>query len=149
MPEQIELTLFALRHTAPRTVARFLGFWDKLAALLGTLDAVSGGASREPQLQSNYSGGMRFVVYGHTHAPSERALPRRRKEGGNLRFADLYLNSGTWRDRVFATEDGMDFARWRSATYIILYTEDENQPSSGPRRIGPAFDSWTGHRAND
>ena len=149
VPEEIEVTLFALRHTAPRNVARFLGFWDKLSALLGTLDTVSQGASHEPHLSSSYPGGMRFIVYGHTHEPLERALPRRRKAGGNLRFADLYLNSGTWRDRVFAAEDGLDFARWRSATYIILYTEDENQPSSGPRRIGPAFDSWTGHRAND
>ena len=149
VPEQIRVMLFTLRHTAPGTVARLLGMGEKLGALLWPLDAVSQGASRETQLSSGYHGGMRFIVYGHTHEPLERALPRRRKEGGDLHFADLYLNSGTWRDRVFAASDGMDFARWRSATYIILYTEDENQPSSGPRRIGPAFDSWTGHRAND
>ena len=149
IPEQINLALLALRHTGPRTVARVLDIWDKLASLWRPIDSVAQGAGSESHLSSQYASGMRFIVYGHTHEPLEQALPRRRKDGGNLRFADLYLNSGTWRDRVFAAEDGMDFARWRSATYIILYSEGENQPSSGPRRIGPAFDSWTGHRANE
>ncbi len=149
VPEQIDLALLALSHTSPRTVARVLGMWDRLAALVRPVDSLALGASREPQLPSQYPGGMRFVVYGHTHEPLEHALPRRRKPGGDPRYADVYLNSGTWRDRVFAAQDGLDFARWRSATYIILYSEQENQPSSGPRRIGPAFDSWTGHRAND
>lgn len=149
IPEQIDLALLALSHTGPRTVARVLGIWDRLASLMRPVDSLALGASREPQLPSQYPGGMRFIVYGHTHEPLEHALPRRRKPGGDPRYADVYLNSGTWRDRVFAAQDGLDFARWRSATYIILYSEEENQPSSGPRRIGPAFDSWTGHRAND
>jgi hypothetical protein len=149
IPEQIDLALMALRHAGPRTVARVLGIWDRLSSLVRPLDAVAHGAAREPLLPSQYRSGMRYIVYGHTHEPIEHALPRRRKDGGDPRYGDLYLNSGTWRDRVFAAEDGMDFVRWRSATYIILYNEEENQPSSGPRRIGPAFDSWTGHRAND
>jgi hypothetical protein len=149
VPEQIDLALLALRHTGPRTVARFLGLWDRLATLVRPLDSVGIGAASEPALPSGYPAGMRYIVYGHTHEPKEYALPRRRPSGGDLRYTDLYLNSGTWRDRVFAADGGIDFARWRSATYIILYTEEENQPSVGPRRIGPAFDSWTGHRAND
>ena len=149
VPEQIELALLALRHTGPRTVARVLGIWDSLAALVRPVDSLAQGAARELGLPTAYPGGMRFVVYGHTHEPLAHALPRRRKSGGDLRYADLYLNAGTWRDRVFAAADGLDFARWRSATYIVLYSEDENQPSGDLRRIGPAFDSWTGHRAND
>jgi hypothetical protein len=149
VPQQIDLALLALRHTGPRTVARVLGIWDSLAALMRPVDSIAQGAARESDLPSQYPGGMRFVVYGHTHEPLEYALPRRRKPGGDARFADVYLNSGTWRDRVFAAADGLDFARWRSATYIILYSEDENQPTGDLRRIGPAFDSWTGHRAND
>ena len=149
MPEQIDLALLALNHTDPRTVARVLGIWERLATLMRPVDALAEGASREPRLPSQYAGGMRFVVYGHTHEPLEYALPRRRKPGGDPRYADVYLNSGTWRDRVFAAQDGLDFARWRSATYIILYSEEENQRMGGPRRIGPAFDSWTGRRAND
>ena len=149
VPEQIDLALLALRHTGPRTVARVLGIWDSLVSLMRPVDSIAQGAAREPDLPSQYPGGMRFVVYGHTHEPLEHALPRRRKPGGDPRYADVYLNSGTWRDRVFAAADGLDFARWRSATYIVLYSEDENQPSGDLRRIGPAFDSWTGHRAND
>lgn len=95
---------------------------------------------------------LRFVTYGHTHEPLQAPL----RVG---RHSDLYLNSGTFRDRQFATRDGQGFIGWQTFSYLVFYHEDERQPEPGPpgaavekqekveRRVGPTYERWTGTRA--
>ena len=89
---------------------------------------------------------------------------RHDRPGAVAAYRDVYLNSGTWRDRVIATEDQRDFVRWRKATYIMLYSQRESRntahtgglfesaerdPQTLDERVhhvGPSFDTWTGSR---
>jgi UDP-2,3-diacylglucosamine pyrophosphatase LpxH len=90
---------------------------------------------------------LRFVAYGHTHEPLQAPL----RVG---RHSDLYLNSGTFRDRQFATRDGQGFIGWQTFSYLVFYGEEERQPepageggAKGARRVGPTYERWTGTRA--
>lgn len=140
--------LRTMRSLSIGTLSSLVAALHRVVGFSDDGDAVAAGAGHEPRLTSCYAGGLRFVVYGHTHNPLMRAMARARA-GGSPRHTDLYLNTGTWRDRVHATDDGRDFAHWRQATYAIFYSEEENQPLAGERRIGPAFDTWTGFRSNE
>lgn len=161
--ELIDLVLWAMGRVSPGTLAWAAGMRDRAGLLFRSRDALCEGAMREKQLCSDYQGGWRFVIYGHTHRPLEVAMSQERP-GARSAYRDVYLNSGTWRDRVIATEDQRDFVRWRQATYIMLYSQRESRNtarSSGladpgaqdPQtlderlnQVGPSFDTWTGSR---
>jgi hypothetical protein len=93
------------------------------------------GAARE-ELDSVGARGLRFVVYGHTHEPAQVAL-----RAGAAR--DVYLNSGTWRERQHITLDRQGFICWQQFSYLVFYDERENP---GERREGPAYERWKGTR---
>ena len=82
--------------------------------------------------------GLRFVAYGHTHSPLEAALSA--SEGRS----DVYLNSGTFRQSVFRTDDKLGFIGWERLTFLCFFAEDEVQRQDA--RSGPAFTTWTGAR---
>ena len=97
-------------------------------------------AASEPGLTS---GEISLVVAGHTHEPDHVSVPG---EGlpGPLRKEAYFLDTGTWRTRIDAGENGT-FGRLRSYTMVFCYHDDELSTSDQRR-----FESWTGHlRAED
>ena len=86
--------------------------------------------------------GVRYCVYGHTHAFEHRPLSVD-KEGGEK----IYMNSGTWRARVDYTEDKRSFVDTRVMTYLVFYAEDED-PAPGQRDAfkGVSYEVWSGLR---
>ncbi len=83
---------------------------------------------------------MRFVVYGHTHAPEQVPLH------GGRRAQDVYLNTGTYRPGVFRA-DGDGFVGWQRLAYVCIASAEEAVAYRGPSGVhhgGPAFVSWSG-----
>jgi hypothetical protein len=76
---------------------------------------------------------LRFVVYGHTHAPER--VPLR----GSAEVQDVYLNTGTYRPGVFRADDGEGFVGWQRIAYAVVSSRDESLGDSGP-----AFVAWSG-----
>ena len=100
-------------------------------------DAYRAGAGLEA-LDRMQPRGHRCVVYGHTHEPAFAALR------ATPAAEDAYLNSGTFRGRIFHTDDHRGFLRVEHMSYLCFFTADEAQAGwGGP---GPAFTSWTGVR---
>lgn len=84
-----------------------------------------------------------FVLYGHTHRPGIWAL-----DGANDREV-LYLNTGTWRERIQRTTGldlSADFTKLKQMTYVIIYGPQENGGGRGGNKAKgtPSFDMWTG-----
>jgi UDP-2,3-diacylglucosamine pyrophosphatase LpxH len=82
---------------------------------------------------------IRFIVYGHTHYPAQRALDG---EGGREVF---YLNTGSWRENIFKTlgiDAEHDFIKLKALTYTIFYRGDEDLEDKTPGT--PSFEVWTG-----
>ena len=80
---------------------------------------------------------VRFIIYGHTHRPEQRALavlPQDRQ--------CMYLNTGTWRPTYEQCLDKNSFATWKTLTYTILYRPGEKV--SGQAIAQPQFEVWTG-----
>ena len=124
---------------------------DTLDHLDAVLDRVLGTDSADPyraaalkeHLDRVREQGMRFVVYGHTHDPVQAAL----SADGNTQ--DTYLNSGTFRQRVFRTEDRQGFISSEHMTYLCFFREDEAATWRDPaeKLAGPAFAAWRGARS--
>lgn len=129
--------LFELLSTfRARTFASLAPHFEKLATRLqgsATKDTFHAGA-RQEKLEAIAAEGLRHVIYGHTHEAAHAALTP----------GDTYLNTGTFRRRIFHTDDGKGFTRAELMTYLCLFTGDEAK--LGWRGDGPAFTSWTGTR---
>ena len=98
------------------------------------------GALRE-DLGNLGRGQMRFVVYGHTHAPEQVPLH------AGVRVQDVYLNTGTYRPGVFRADDAEGFVGWQRLAYVCISSADEAVAYQGPAgipHVGPAFVSWAG-----
>jgi len=83
--------------------------------------------------------GIKFILYGHTHKPLQRALDG---EGGREVF---YINTGTWRNRIHKTvglDKAYDFVDLKQMTYSIFYRRDEDTDGKSPDTL--SFDVWTG-----
>lgn len=81
---------------------------------------------------------INFILYGHTHMPLQRPL-----DGGGEREV-LYINTGTWRNRIHKTvglDKAPDFIDLKQMTYTIFYRRDED---SGKVPNTLSFDMWTG-----
>jgi hypothetical protein len=82
---------------------------------------------------------IRFLLYGHTHAPLQ--IPLDRKEDREV----IYLNTGTWRNRIYKTiglDKSPDFIELKQMTYLIFYGKDEDKDGKIPDTL--SFDVWTG-----
>ncbi len=88
--------------------------------------------------------GLRFVVYGHTHEAEVVPLH-------TIGLAeDMYLNTGTFRQRVFRTEDKQGFIASDYMTYVYFFSDDEAaawRKHAGSTITGPAYTAWTGMRS--
>lgn len=125
------------------SLASGLSVANHLEGLLGRSeprDTYRHGAARE-DLRTMGKRGMRFVAYGHTHSPREAALSTRNGT------SNVYLNSGTFRQGVFRTDDKKGFIGWERLTYLCFFAEDEVEADGNQARSGPAFSTWTGARA--
>ena len=55
-----------------------------------------------------------------------------------------YIDTGTWRNRVLATEDYQAFGRLKALTYVVLYGEDEDTGKMTESRKFASLDFWSG-----
>jgi len=83
--------------------------------------------------------GMRYVVYGHTHQPTQAALR------AGPKTQDIYLNTGTFRQRTSLTDDRKGFVSSDFMTYLCFFTAEE--AAAGWGGAGPAYAAWTGSRS--
>lgn len=86
---------------------------------------------------------LRYLLYGHTHTPTLHVL------SGSPGRDVLYLNTGTWRSRIFRSvsfADDVAFVKLQKATYVVFFNENEQQPGPASRPGTASFDVWTGHR---
>ena len=82
---------------------------------------------------------IRFILYGHTHSPVQLPLEG---EGGREVF---YINTGTWRNRIYKTiglDKAHDFVDLKQIAYSIIYRKDEDVNGKKPGTL--SFDVWTG-----
>jgi UDP-2,3-diacylglucosamine pyrophosphatase LpxH len=91
---------------------------------------------------------IRYILYGHTHNPLIHPLELR-NNGGTIGEAEsVYINTGTWRNRILRTvafdqslEESPRFVPLQQLTYVVFYREDED-PGKAPQTT--SFDMWTG-----
>jgi UDP-2,3-diacylglucosamine pyrophosphatase LpxH len=82
----------------------------------------------------------RYIVYGHTHHP--KIVPLDISFPGGRALAQMYLNSGTWRqvhELARRNPDEEEFLGYYVMTYLAFYRGDE--------RRGRPFESWSGSMA--
>ena len=72
-----------------------------------------------------------YVAYGHTHKENVSFL------GAANGFHRYYINTGTWRERIIASNSGV-FSQYKTMTYAIFYKKEERQTEF------PAFELWNG-----
>ena len=133
---KLELVLDLLEHFDLDRVAWFVEQFSGLVSRAEGDDVCLAGAARE-ELRAVGSNGLRFVVYGHTHEPLQMPLHRESVQ-------DVYLNSGTWRQRQFFATDRSGFVSWDLLTYLVFL--DARETPDGSDRGNPAFLSWNGTR---
>jgi len=78
-------------------------------------------------------GSSRFVVAGHTHKPKVELLA---PDAEGERY---YVNTGTWRNRIFSTQERTGFGRLKGRTYVIFYGPGEREGA-----LQESFDYWEG-----
>ena len=139
--------LDVLSEVSLATVERLAGVFDPLLEHAPTQDDNRTGAGSRGELDHlgrMETKGMRFVVYGHTHDAEQVAL------SADTEAQNVYLNSGTFRQRVFLTDDRKGFLASDYLSYISLFTEEEAatwRPSQATiLPVGPAYITWTGMR---
>jgi len=131
----------------PKTLLDMIDAEDLLPLVTGLV-----GESQDPEkdiyLQAAYqervwreNSDICFILYGHTHTPLQRPLDNER--GREV----IYLNTGTWRNRIYKTvelDKAPDFVELKQMTYSIFYRKDEDMNGKIPNTI--SFDIWTGSK---
>jgi UDP-2,3-diacylglucosamine pyrophosphatase LpxH len=124
--------LFALEKLNVFSLEMFMSFIEGLKELVSRDDllrgAIGDAVAGEPWL--------RHVVYGHSHDPRQAAL--RVATGGAAARDQVYLNTGTWRNRYNRSADGRTFIGWKNLSYVILYRAEERELDY------PTFETWDG-----
>jgi UDP-2,3-diacylglucosamine pyrophosphatase LpxH len=90
-----------------------------------------GFAVREEALRTD---SLHFVVAGHTHKPQVELLASDAHRGESY-----YVNTGTWRNRIFSTPERTGFGRLKGRTYVIFYNSRERKGA-----LEESFDYWEG-----
>jgi hypothetical protein len=106
----------------------------------GDLDDYIEGAYHE-KIWRDPDSPIRYVLYGHTHEPLFRPLDN--VDGRDV----IYLNIGTWRERLRRTvslDKTANFVGIKQLTYLVFYNEFEDKKNKEQGTIG--FDSWTGNQ---
>lgn len=86
---------------------------------------------------------IHMILYGHTHQPGAWPLE------ANPEREVIYVNTGTWRERIqrtVALDTEADFMTLKQMTYVVIYGSEENGGWEGgnKRPSTPSFDMWTG-----
>jgi UDP-2,3-diacylglucosamine pyrophosphatase LpxH len=84
---------------------------------------------------------IQYIVYGHSHEPSQ--IPVRVRETDHGRKEHVYLNTGTWRVRHQKTREGLGFMSYKSLTYVTFYRREERGTES------PSYETWRGTLKTD
>lgn len=85
-------------------------------------------------------GSYLFVVAGHTHHPIVEFI------GGGDHGEQFYVNTGTWRRRIYTNGDFSAFGRVKALTYAIIYGPEEDVGRSipaGQAKVA-SLDFWSG-----
>ena len=131
---------FMVDHTdASRLIQLLLPVAEK-SMHSGNLDDHTVGAYHE-EIWRDPDSSIRYVLYGHTHEPLLRPLDS--IDGRDV----IYLNTGTWRERLRRTiplDKTANFIGIKQLTYLVFYNEFEDKKNKEQGTIG--FDSWTGNQ---
>lgn len=104
-----------------------------------SMEAFARAAWQEPALRDARA--ARFVAYGHTHVPAVLPL-------GELRGEEaVYVNTGTWRDRIFPSPlrgDAKRFVQVRQLTFAAFFLPEEDARDKQPGTL--SFEVWTGNK---
>jgi len=139
-PDQLAAALRAVELVTPDTLGRLAETFGKALDGATEQDPYRAAAGTE-QLAPVGAQGLRFVVYGHTHDPVQAALAAGATQ-------DLYLNSGTFRQRVFRTDDKQGFVGSEHISYLCFFRDDEASTWRRPGDdAGPAYQAWMGARS--
>jgi hypothetical protein len=150
MAAEVRAALEALSVVSTDTIGHVGARLGALASPHGTsLSATALAGAKLEDLARVGSKDLRFVVYGHTHEADLAALH------AVGQAEDLYLNTGTFRQRVLRTDDAQGFIASEVMTYLYFFREDEaaawrgpaSSASSGSKLSGPAYTAWTGMRS--
>jgi UDP-2,3-diacylglucosamine pyrophosphatase LpxH len=79
---------------------------------------------------------IRYIVYGHTHEAKQVAI--RVKEDPKEPKEQVYLNTGTWRQRYYKAKEGLGFIGWKNLSYVSFFKREERGTDV------PIFETWTG-----
>jgi hypothetical protein len=137
--DQLGAALRALEYVTPDAIERFAKVFGRSVDGALAEDPYRAAAASEA-LAAVGASGLRFVVYGHTHDPLQAALAA---SGGTQ---DVYLNSGTFRQRIFRTDDRMGFVGSEHISYLCFFREAEAAAWRGEGG-GPAYQMWMGARS--
>jgi len=131
----------------PKTLLDLLDAEDLLPLIMG-MTSESPDPDKDIYAQAAYkesiwkeNDNIRFLLYGHTHTPLQ--VPLDKKEDQEV----LYLNTGTWRNRIYKTiglDKSPDFIELKQMTYSIFYRKDEDLGGKIPNTV--SFDVWTGSK---
>jgi UDP-2,3-diacylglucosamine pyrophosphatase LpxH len=140
-PEQLSTVLKALSLVTPDTVNRLGSVFGRILDSAPEADPYRASAARE-ELDAVGREGLRFVVYGHTHDPVQASLSATAAKQG------IYLNSGTFRQRIFRTDDKQGFVGSEHMSYLCFFRPEEAAAwRAGDGVVGPAFQAWMGARS--
>ena len=78
---------------------------------------------------------VRLVLAGHTHSPDVCLI------GSDPRSDRIYVNTGTWRDRILTTPDERTFGRINALTYVELLSSAERDRAG---EKGGSLAYWNG-----
>ncbi|WP_421382369.1 hypothetical protein ACOJQI_22560 [Bacillus salacetis] len=111
-----------------------LNLYDKLKNLKGlwSFDQYLSGAQKDLEQSEKIS----HILYGHTHNPIQHTLDM------NGKIPRLYLNTGTWRPKIYHALSKNCFSSHNSITFTILYKKGETR--TGKVLTSPIFETWTG-----
>ncbi|MFL5384601.1 MAG: hypothetical protein ACJ8GN_18925 [Longimicrobiaceae bacterium] len=80
-------------------------------------------------------GRARLLIAGHTHNPTVELAASDKTHGERY-----YVDTGTWRNRVPSTPDGLGFGHLKALTYVVVYASNEDPQSGVGDPRGPAAD---------
>lgn len=132
--DKIQALIFLLKKFKVLPLGKLLRLYDRFQVKLSQGDDYIQGAAG---LFSALGPEFRFVIMGHTHHP--RQVPVCGGNGSGRREASqVYLNTGTWRQRYHRCLRGQGFMSWKDMTYVTIYQPGERANDQS------MFDTWTG-----
>jgi UDP-2,3-diacylglucosamine pyrophosphatase LpxH len=103
-------------------------------------DGLFAGARSETALEGGpATGGIEYIVYGHTHRPRHDYLA-----AAVSGAVQLYVNTGTFLPLISRTGDGRSFASEQQLTMVFAYRADEDV--EGKVEGTTSLDIWNGAR---